>query len=367
MADSFNEYFGYGSHSPTIECDWPLQDDAASATVVDRSGNANHGTYVTDNTEDVTTTGPNSYWTKALDFDGSSRVSTPQPLDGAARGVMGCWVRTDSASVPNTGIMGDYISGDTEFCIRYDSAGFDGGGSNLFKMGGQQKRIESPTNSAQGQTWQHVVVVRDASDVYGYINGSPFTPSGSAGTQDATMSHAVFDIGRAFNSGAYHDGQIAGAFADNPATIPTDSDIAEIYNGPEPIVISGSNTISGTEQQGETLTASIGTTWGVAAEFGGGSDGTITKAYEWYRADEDEGTYEATISGATSTTYECQAADVGKVLRIRERGNNSGGYDPGADYYSAYTGTIAAGGGGGAAVGRGLTISQKLSRTSLAG
>src|SRR5205823_5375155 len=71
-------------------------------------------------------------------------------------------------------------------------------------------------------------------------------------------------------------------------------------------------TVSGTAQQGQTLTASPGTWSGTTP---------ITYAYQWQRC----GTSCADISGATAQTYVAAAADVGSTLRVHVTASNSAG------------------------------------------
>jgi hypothetical protein len=73
--------------------------------------------------------------------------------------------------------------------------------------------------------------------------------------------------------------------------------------------------ISGTPQQGQTLTASTGN-WSGAQP--------ITFAFQWQRCDAN-GDGCVDIGGATGRTYVAQAADVGKTLRVRVTARNSGG------------------------------------------
>ena len=73
-------------------------------------------------------------------------------------------------------------------------------------------------------------------------------------------------------------------------------------------------------------------------------DGAETLEYQWYRADDNTGTNEVAIVGATSETYLVQAEDDGKWLRRRTTATNAGGS---AEAYSNYFPIGGSGGGGG--------------------
>ena len=91
----------------------------------------------------------------------------------------------------------------------------------------------------------------------------------------------------------------------------------------------GTATISGTEEGGSTLTASLTD-----------PDGSITsQTYQWRRASSQSGTY-SNISGATNSTYTLVAADVGKYLRVRI--SYTDGQGSGKSATSSATGQISA-------------------------
>jgi hypothetical protein len=73
--------------------------------------------------------------------------------------------------------------------------------------------------------------------------------------------------------------------------------------------------ISGTAQQGQTLSASTGSWSGTAP---------VTYAYQWRRCDTG-GAGCADIAGATATTYTLVAADLGTTIRVAVTGSNSAG------------------------------------------
>src|SRR5205807_2083022 len=73
-------------------------------------------------------------------------------------------------------------------------------------------------------------------------------------------------------------------------------------------------TITGTAQQGQTLTEAHGS-W---------TNKPTSYTYQWQRCN-SEGTSCVAISGATNQTYVLVAEDVGHTLRVQETASNAGG------------------------------------------
>jgi hypothetical protein len=95
---------------------------------------------------------------------------------------------------------------------------------------------------------------------------------------------------------------------------------------PLPPSNTASPTVTGTEQEGQTLTVSAGSWSGTPP---------LTYAYQWRRC--DPGSNCVDVDGATSTTYALTAADVGMTVRVAVTASNSGGS---ATAVSAPTGII---------------------------
>ena len=106
-------------------------------------------------------------------------------------------------------------------------------------------------------------------------------------------------------------------------------------------------TISGTAQQGQTLTASSGTWSGSPTSYG----------YQWLDCN-SSGAGCSNIAGATATSYSLAAGDVGSTMRVVVTAANSGGSTPAT---SAATSQITSSGGGG---GGGTTCTATVSSVS---
>ncbi|MFN3943098.1 MAG: cadherin-like beta sandwich domain-containing protein [Flavobacterium sp.] len=70
------------------------------------------------------------------------------------------------------------------------------------------------------------------------------------------------------------------------------------------------------------------------------NDSQGTSLYQWLEADDNVGTNEVAISGATNSTYELTTADIGKFIRVRVTPVATTGSNPGVAVFSAYGGPV---------------------------
>jgi uncharacterized protein (TIGR02145 family) len=91
--------------------------------------------------------------------------------------------------------------------------------------------------------------------------------------------------------------------------------------------------ISGTLEEGQVLTGSY--TYSDAE-----NDPEGTSTFQWYRADDASGTNQVAISGATSSTYTLQNADVGYYISYEVTPVAQTGTSPGTAVLSSYQGPV---------------------------
>src|SRR5207248_256507 len=97
----------------------------------------------------------------------------------------------------------------------------------------------------------------------------------------------------------------------------TSSQTGVVSTPPAPPANTALPTISGTAQQGQTLTSSTGTWTGNPTSY----------AYQWRRCDSG-GASCVDIAGSTASTYVVAQADVGGTLRVVVTATNAAGSTP---------------------------------------
>ena len=335
MASSYNELFGLGSHSADANLAgwWKLDDNAASTTVTDYSGNGNHLTCNV-NTSTAHSTDAPAYNTASFTFDGTSSSPFCYINSAMGSGVNSgdCTLLVWYKSNQNTGT--DAIMGYSHFY----TGGIGAGGlyrnaanhSSHWESSGFANDLDRNISGLTTATWYSNGNCLDnngnRSDQH--INGSFINFRSDTGFDNGGSQKAPFWVGAMGTSTAspslYWDG-----FITNPAVFNRDltsAEVAEYHNGPEPI-----NTVAPVASYDGAGTASVTNgTWDSQ------SNGTVTYTYQWYRADDALGTNEAVISGATSSSYSTVVADDGKFLRCLIAASNDGGNDSSADTYSSY-------------------------------
>jgi len=331
---TYNALLGFGSFSPpaSLGANLLLQ-ETTGTTAADRSGNARNGTINGMGSNPVVADGPNGYLASAFDMDGTDDFV----VIGSSAGIsaypftLGCWVRTDDiAATMSYVFLG--INGNASSYYGIEQI------SSLFTIQARNTGVQrnSGTTAPSTSVWHHVVgVFESATSRKLYINGV----LEATATFSVTLAAVdIIHIGKFRSTDATnsYNGRIAGVgvFADAL----TLAQIEQWYNGPEPLNTVAPAAPSGTQTEGETLTADVGT-------WDSQGNGTLSYSYQWTRSNDGIGTGEADISGATSATYVLDPDDIGKFIRCRVRGTNLGGFDAAEDTAGAFTGSILPGGG----------------------
>lgn len=344
MSTIFNELYGLSSHAPDANLDawWPGQDDAASTTVVDQTGNVTGTLIGGDDTADKSATGPNSWLSKALHLNGSDDAISlgNDKFESDAAGTFFTFIRFDSFSVvvpiftarrSNGDLLHFYLDTNGKWTVQF------------YQVNVRNDAYQS-SNAASIDTWYAVSWTSSGTAWTVRVNGVDQTLSALIGSNtghwfgDLPVATHAYYLGRGSIGGAsYLDGFLAGSTYFSRELSAAEKD--ELPNGPEPVTASEQE-LAGTAQQGETLTATPAG-WGLPSPFNGGTNGDITNGFRWTRSDDDSGTNEADIEGATNSTYTQMEADVGKYLRCWISGTNDSGNDPAADTATPFTDVVA--------------------------
>lgn len=340
MASSYNELFGLGTHSEdaSLEGDWPCQDDAASTVVDDASSNAIDGVLTGgDDTEDLSVTGPNNYLTKALSLDATNDyVLKTGFTDLVDNWTVGIWINpTAGFGSFDAAITNGKTGGDRKYKYTIQD---NGSGKWRANIGDDTVQNVATGDAIVTGTLIHLVASYDKVNLRLYEDGTQTASTASTLTTYTTGDlHIAGSVTEDLSVNTFL-GTYAGSFVFSRTL--TAAEIAQIKNGPEEIN-SVAPAVTGTETEGQTLTTTTGT-WALDSPFASGSNGSPSYAKQWTRSDDNSGTNEADIAGATNLTYVLQAADVTKFIRCRLASSNDGGNDSAADTNSNFTGAIAA-------------------------
>lgn len=328
---SYNDLFGLGSHSVDagVLANWLMQ-ETSGTSIADRSGNTQTGT--TAGTPTLGAVGP-AWLANAISWNGSSQdMSFPSDVG----------TFTNSSSYTIIGWIKPVVTNKTGwiFCnstlaARAWSLRQVGDGTNVkFRYGASQSDTHAvDSNTTTSTDWMSLIVTVDAGVITFYRNGASFG-GGTQGVADNRVGNSNLRFASRLGA-AYLEASTAEWALVN--RVLTSGEIADVYAGPEPLNTVAPAAPTGTQTEGQILTALTGT-------WDSQSNGTITYGYQWTRSNDGAGAGEADIGGATASTYTLVAGDVGKFIRCRVRGTNDGGFDSAEDTPSAFAGAIASSG-----------------------
>ncbi len=323
-------------------------DNAANTTVADYSGHSRNATSAA-NTSSKTTTGPNSYLTAALTFNGSSDYASFSRNIADDFTILARFKTSQSGSGGAAWYYGDAVVDGEQpwFTNDFGTSILDNKATlGIGNPSGASSEVTiSSSTSVVDNTWRHFAATRaKTSGAMEVFLDAASEATGTAINTNSLTAPSSLNIGR--SPTGYGPSYFNGTMCDVAtfSRVLTSTEILQAKLGPEP-VNTVAPSLSGTQTQGHVVTCSSGT-WGLGSPFSGGSNGTITYSYQWTRSNDGSGSGEANISGATSSTYTLQAGDVGKYIRCWVRASNDGGYDVAADTASGFTGAIAGAGGG---------------------
>lgn len=315
-------------------------DETSGTAVADSTDNENDGTGTSLTRDSLNPVG---------DRGGVFEQSTPTTVDIGAVDLFklseftyAAWIKPDSDYTNVTPFSTAAVTSGGAWNTSWVVAD-DGAGAlklNLdYGNGSTRNNYDSPDGVVPYDTWSHVAVSFDGTTIKMYVDGSEVHSVSGHGAVSYESTYYKVAIGaRMFSDATPTTSPSRGAIDDVRVygEVLTAAQIAALYAAGNKVPTMTAPTISGTEEVGETLTANLGT----YSDADGDSAGTHT--YQWYRADDNTGTNEAAISGATSSTYTLVTADAGKYLRVGVVPVAATGASPGVEAFSGYTGAIAA-------------------------
>lgn len=336
LLPSYNKQFGKGNHvsaDPALEGHWELQDDAANTDVLDSSGNANDLTLTnTYQSADVSTTGPNTWLPKALAFatDMAAEGAVASAFDTLEEISLSAWANASSFGGEGRGRI--IQIGNTDVSLYVDD----------FSVTDEVKAFVEDTTAALDDAestgvWNHWGLDYDGTTIRIYKNGVEVASTAKTGAIGIGTNTLL--IGNDPTETFGFEGDIAGAAAFTRSR--SAAEWAEETAGPEPYLLSGTPTISGTVSRGSTITLDPGV-WSTQ------SNGTPTYHYRLYSYSDTSGS-DPRLEKYTSTALTSQdvilkgAALVGRYLRLQITVENDGGLDPQEVYWTSYTAAVGAG------------------------
>jgi hypothetical protein len=347
---SFNANLSLGSNTNINLLAWWAMQEANGTTIDNTNGNA-FGDLSTHNmgSDPETETGPTNYLTSAIRFRSANSEYMSSNWSNLVRNPQAgytflTWINpksfTTSDSFSTTNPQYIFTAGTTG-SVESSSAMLRVLGGKLDFTYRNSSNTEFVTQRADSHiisndSWQLIGVRHTGSQIDLIHNASVIASTLISGDpSDAAISspdNVIIFGQQSLNAQRYLDAALAMPMFFNTSL--TNSDLLDIYNGPE-LINTVAPSITGLVIIGETITCDFGT-WILPSPFTG-TNGTVSYEYQWYRSDDDIGTNEVPIVGETNSTYTLVVDDTSKHLRCKVRAINSfGGYDSNADTYSNF-------------------------------
>lgn len=326
---SYNALFGYGKHIPDPELQTRMLFDSDPTLEEFQQ----YGDWTVNNISltdsNLVNVGPTSYLFKSFNqsvIGQNITFSSPNTYLTITDYTVGSWVKLDTydpVGVSNVITMPNHSGGWLGLRVSSNASFSTGGPIVSFSW----------NNEVGLGNWGHIVGRYDTTGFQQSDNSEIYLNSVSKDSVSST--------------GTWHwqsrSGDIMSRIPGNMADFwwiqrsLSDTEISETYTGPEPVNVVPAS-ISGDFRVGYTLSLSSGV-------WDSQNNGTMTKTYQWYRADDINGTNLTAIVGETSSTYTLTISDYKKYLTVKERSSNDGGYDELEDTFAIYTPQIALRGG----------------------
>jgi hypothetical protein len=306
----------YATYESTVTTDGPVAqyrfDDAAgSSTLTDSAGS------FTASNSGIVLGGEGPFGgSKSGSFGGAAFASLPSnPLVGATAFSVEGWVDWTGGASYRQPVF-DFGSSATNYMYLTPASALTKH-TMLFEIRtsvGAVLQVTAPT--LKSKTWEYIAVTETSSGTLTlYLNGAQVGETTGATIAPASLGSAPDDyLGKSPISGEpLFNGSMSNVAFYNKAL--TAEEVKAHYDAAEFPVNIVLPSISGTPQDGQTLTASAGTWTGLTP---------ITLTYQWTLC-EPSGASCASIASATKTTYKATPEDVGRTLRIAVTASNSAG------------------------------------------
>jgi fibronectin type 3 domain-containing protein len=258
-------------------------------------------------------------------FGGEAYASlSSDPLESASEFTAEAWVYWDGSSYDEP--IFDFGSSSTNHLYLTPAASAGGHDLLLELHAGESESAQVTAPALAGDAWHYLAVTESgAGDLTLYVDGTEVGHTAEAALESSSLgSIPTAYLGKSLAGGPSFRGRLSNVAFYNKALSSTA--IKAHYDAAEFPVNTEPPTISGTLEDGSTLSAEAGVWTGVAP---------ITFGYQWRRCN-GSGETCSDVSGATNSTYEASFEDLGHRLRVLLTATNGAGSSDDASAASAF-------------------------------